>query len=79
MSKINTKDFTSKGSIKQIGKRNSGGTEIVSSPKDQLKALQVQKKDLKAQLKTVEKQETQIKKQISKSKTTNNKKKVVSK
>lgn len=76
MSKINTKDFTSKGSIKQIGKRNSGNTAdgIVSSPKDQLNALKTQKKDLKAQLKAVEKQENQIKKQINKSKTTSKKK-----
>jgi hypothetical protein len=73
MSNINTKDFTSKASRRQIGKRNSGAQ---SNSKDQLNALKVQKKELKAQLKAVEKQENSIKKQISKSKTTTNNKKI---
>lgn len=67
MSKINTKDVTnsSVGTVKAIGKRNSGAkTPVSSSPKDELKATKAQKKELTAALKGLEKQEKKLQKQL---------------
>lgn len=67
MSKINTKDVTSSsaGNVKQIGKRNSGAQNVqpsATSPKDELKAIKAQKKELLAAIKGLEKQEKKLQK-----------------